>query len=459
MDIKPPKRPKNIDFVKNPRIASDIRRVKQVSSTLKPKTAEILANSQLNQKIKEKVVSQVGEQKSPKRLKLGIFIAALLFIFIGSLYFANIQNFPKVPSFDQAVLDQTRNLDSIKENILFAPKKILDLVLIKAGLSSALSAKLVSAALAFLAACLFFVLIRQWVSFRITVLSTLIFSSSTWVIFHARDTGFGSSLLLVLLFLLLAAVVINKKTTGVLAYLLTLMLSLCFYVPGFIWLILAGIIFYFKNIKKYLGSITKTDKFVISGLFIAPLVPLAYFLSKDTVTLKAWLGLPEGITSRNVLNNLIDLPSQLVFKGVDNPLVWLYYSPVIDWVTLVLIITGSIYIFNRERYAILKKSAFMFTAIILALILLNGYEYISVLLPLLYMFAAVGLTFLVEQWFHIFPRNPLARSIGLSLVVFVVVLVSSYHVVRYFIAWPRMDATKEAYSTSQSVTINMENKE
>lgn len=459
MDIKPPKRHRNIDFAKKPRIASDIRRVKQVTSTLKPKTAEIISNSQINQKIKEQVISHVGEKKSPKRLKLGIFIAALLFIFIAALYFVNIQNFPKVTAFEQAVLEQTRSLNAVTENILFAPEKILSLVLIKAGLSVALSAKLVSAALAFIASCLFFILIRQWVSFKITVLSTLMFSSSTWVIFQARDTGFGSSLLLAVPFLILAAVAISKKTSGILAYLLALMLSLCFYTPGFIWLILAGAIFYFRTIKKYLASLSRTSKFIISGVFLVPLIPLFYFLPKDMTALKTWLGLPEGLASKNVLDNLVNLPNQMLFRGVDNPLMWVYNTPIIDAVTLVLIITGFIYIFNRERYAILKKSAFLFLTIIIGLILLNGYDYISLGLPLLYMFAAVGLTFLVEQWFHIFPRNPLARSIGMALVVFLVGLVSSYHVTRYFIAWPRMDATRDAYSTSQSVTINKENKE
>ena len=129
MDIKPPKRSKNIDFVKNPRIASDIRRVKQVTSYLKPKTAEIISNSQINKKIKEQVISQVCEKKSPKRLKMGIFLAALLFIFIAALYFVNIQNFPKVTAFEHGVIEQTRNLNAVTENILFAPEKILGLVL------------------------------------------------------------------------------------------------------------------------------------------------------------------------------------------------------------------------------------------------------------------------------------------------------------------------------------------
>ena len=204
---------------------------------------------------------------------------------------------------------------------------------------------------------------------------------------------------------------------------------------------------------------SKAIFFIISGVFLVPLIPLFYFLSKDTAILKTWLGLPEGLATKNVFDNLINLPNQILLRGVDNPLMWVYNTPIIDAVTLVLIITGFIYIFNRERYAILKKSAFLFLTIIIGLILLNGYDYISLGLPLLYMFAAVGLTFLVEQWFHIFPRNPLARSIGMTLVVFLVGLVSSYHVTRYFIAWPRMDATRDAYSTSQSVTINKENKE
>lgn len=455
MDIKPPKKVRNFDFVKNP----DIRKVKQVSSSLKPKTPKIISESQINQKIKEKVVAQVGEKKSPKRLKLGIFIGFILFLFVCSLYFINIQNFHPVSSFDKAVLEKTRSLDAISDNILFAPKKTLDLLLYKAGFSIELSAKLVSAFLALITTVFYFILVRQWVSFKITILSTILFSSSSWIIFQARDPGFGSSLLMAIPVLLLSALLINKKKGGIFAYLISILLALSLYTPGFVWLMIIGAVFYFKNIRSYFGSISKIDKSVISILFLAPVVTLIYFLSKSIVTLKIWSGLPENFAAKDAVTNLTDLPQQLLYKGIDNPSIWLQSTPVLDAVTLILLLTGFVYIFNRERYSNLKKSTLIFSFVAVTLIVLNGYEYISMLLPLLYLLVAVGLTFLVEQWFHIFPKNPFARTAGLSLVVFLVFLVSSYGVIRYFVAWPRSEATKAIFSSSQSVTIVKETKE
>lgn len=455
MDIKPPKKVKNFDFVKNP----DIRKVKQVSSSLKPKTPKIISESQINQKIKEKVVAQVGEKKSPKRLKLGIFIGFILFLFVCSLYFINIQNFHPVSSFDKVVLEKTRSLDAISDNILFAPKKTLDLLLFKAGLSIELSAKLVSATLTLVATVLYFILVRQWVSFKITILSTILFSSSSWIIFQARDPGFGSTLLMAIPVLLLSAVLINKKKGGFFAYIISILLALSLYTPGFVWLIILGTVFYFKNIRSYFKSITRFDRAVVSLLFLLPILPLAYFLSKSMDILKTWLGIPANFAVKDMLTNFVDLPQQLLYKGVDNPSIWLQSTPVLDAVTLILLLTGFVYIFNRDRYSNLKKSTLIFSLVAVALIVLNGYEYISILLPLLYLLVAVGLTFLVEQWFHIFPRNPFARAAGLSLVVFLVFLVSSYGVIRYFVAWPRAEATKAIFSSSQSVTIVKETKE
>lgn len=455
MDIKPPKKVKNFDFVKNP----DIRKVKQVSSSLKPKTPKIISESQINQKIKEKVVAQVGEKKSPKRLKLGIFVGLILFLFVCSLYFINIQNFHPVSSIDKAVLEKTRSLDAISDNILFAPKKTLDSLLYKAGLSIELSAKLVSAVITLVATVLYFILVRQWVSFKITILSTILFSSSSWIIFQARDPGFGSSLLLAIPVLLLSALLITKKKGGLSAYLICLLLALSLYTPGFIWLMIFGAVFYFKNIRLYFGSISKIDRSVISILFLIPTAVLIYFLSKSIETLKIWSGLPDDFAAKNLISNFTDLPQQLLYKGVDNPSIWLQSTPVLDAVTLILLLTGTVYIFNRERYSNLKKSTLIFSFVAVALIVLNGYEYISMLLPLQYLLVAVGLTFLVEQWFHIFPKNPFARGAGLSLVVFLVFLVSSYGVIRYFVAWPRSEATKAIFSSSQSVTIVKETKE
>ena len=76
---------------------------------------------------------------------------------------------------------------------------------------------------------------------------------------------------------------------------------------------------------------------------------------------------------------------------------------------------------------------------------------IAIFLPLLYIFIGGGLSFLLIQWLHVFPRNPIARMIGISMLSALVVLIAAYHLNRYFIAWPLSPQTKAAFSTQTMV--------
>jgi hypothetical protein len=60
--------------------------------------------------------------------------------------------------------------------------------------------------------------------------------------------------------------------------------------------------------------------------------------------------------------------------------------------------------------------------------------------------AAAGISYLLDKWFEVFPRNPIARAIGWIALGLVVVLACSFHVTHYFIGWPHASATHEVYT-------------
>ena len=68
-----------------------------------------------------------------------------------------------------------------------------------------------------------------------------------------------------------------------------------------------------------------------------------------------------------------------------------------------------------------------------------------ILLPFVYIGIITGIVELINQWFTYFPRNPLARNIGISLLVFSITLTSAYHLESYFVAWPNDPDTKTVY--------------
>jgi hypothetical protein len=53
----------------------------------------------------------------------------------------------------------------------------------------------------------------------------------------------------------------------------------------------------------------------------------------------------------------------------------------------------------------------------------------------------MGLTYLNFLWQKTFPKNPIARSISLLILVFCVLLASAYNLKAYFIAWPNSPST------------------
>ncbi len=93
-------------------------------------------------------------------------------------------------------------------------------------------------------------------------------------------------------------------------------------------------------------------------------------------------------------------------------------------------------------------------AISLAFMFVFGSVYISLFIPIFYIFTACGIFFFLNQWFSTFPHNPVARSIGYVMMSGLILIISFYHVSRYFIVWPRNDRVIGAFESVSSDTIN-----
>lgn len=68
----------------------------------------------------------------------------------------------------------------------------------------------------------------------------------------------------------------------------------------------------------------------------------------------------------------------------------------------------------------------------------------AILLPFIYLLASIGIGRMLGNWFIVFPRNPVARNIGLGLIIGMIALVGYYHITRYFVAWPNSPETINA---------------
>ena len=145
-----------------------------------------------------------------------------------------------------------------------------------------------------------------------------------------------------------------------------------------------------------------------------------------------------------LLKQFAAVPVHLFIRGPQYPELWLGKAPILDVFALVACILG-IYFYlthwkaSRSRYlAVLALFGFV-------LVGLGGPVGLSILVPLLYMAVATGLAYLLRDWLKTFPNNPLARSLGIGLVVFAVTLSCLYNYRAYFIAWPHTAVTKATF--------------
>lgn len=378
-----------------------------------------------------------------KNKRIGIIVVSVLLL--GLIYLININSVP--PTENNAEPAAAIAVDSGKSlinDITFAPQRALDYALFKLAGDQVIFYRIVSAIVAFAAVGAFFFLIKHWISLRVAALSTALFASSSWVIHDARWAQPEAILLLALPLILLAGTMQKIKEYDPLLPLTSLAAALMLYIPGFWAFFLAGVIVVFRDLLDAWQELSTKARALWAGVFVLALLPLVAGLTRPGI-LKSWLGVPENVSLPAFLENIRQLPGQLFINGIPESILWLPGTPILDAVTAVFFALGAAYTIRDSRYPIRRYVLIAAGALAVILIGFIGPVYISLLLPLVYVFVAFGVAFLLEQWFHIFPKNPMARSFGLIIVSTLVFLTCSYHIFRYHHAWPRSPETSEVF--------------
>lgn len=309
--------------------------------------------------------------------------------------------------------------------------------------------RIVSVMYALLAtACLFYVL-KKWFNIRMATVGSLLFVTSSWLLHLAHV----ATPLILMVFAPLACLaaftwLIRTKRYKIFA-ILTFVGALGFaaYVPYMTWVLLVTVaVLYFQS-KDKIKSIESWQWIAGGALYFALVLPLLVGLVKDPSSIRVLLGIPANLPSFNeYLNNLLNLILAPFFRSPLMPELHLGRLPLLDIFSTTMFLLGVYYYVMRpgNRRSIILFASFGLLLLILPLtpLYLLG---ASILLPLIYIFIVSGIVELLNQWFSYFPRNPLARSIGVGVVVIAIGFTSFYHLQRYFIAWPNTPDTKTVY--------------
>lgn len=331
---------------------------------------------------------------------------------------------------------------------LFLMHKIPTYVLIKLNIGSIAAYRLVSVFFAALAAGGIFMILRHAFSSRTAVFGSSLFMSSAWTL-HIGRTAMPEATFFLIIPLLIVAVWLEKTSRHQISIIvLSCIIALTFYVPGF-WLLLLAIIIWERSaIIKALATNTLWIRILCSSIIIVGLAPLVWATIQTPSLVLSASGLPTQLpTIQALAKNLISIPANLFIFGPADPARWLGRLPILDMFSAVMMTLGIYSLrFHIRKYYV---QLLLMTCIVLLLVITaGGLVTISALIPLVYLFIAAGIAFMLQQWLSVFPKNPLANFSATAMISVVVLLVIYFHINQYFVAWPQAPLTRRVFGNT-----------
>jgi hypothetical protein len=218
------------------------------------------------------------------------------------------------------------------------------------------------------------------------------------------------------------------------------------YIPGMIWLLILSIVWQRKYIADELKRLPVILKISVVLVFIAVVTPLAWSSYQSLGLLKDLSGVGSApFNPRHYLDRFINLPLQVFIRNNTSNQFSLGHLPYINVFADAMILLGIYGLWVQKKFDRLKL---MIAGLILFWILIafNGSVNAFVLMPIIFLFIAAGMSYLLNEWFRVFPRNPVARSLGITLFTVLIAIVGFYHYDQFFVAWPHTTNALSAYS-------------
>jgi hypothetical protein len=339
-------------------------------------------------------------------------------------------------------IESSQTYQQVIADPLNAPMKVPLLALHYFGQASALMTRAVAASYGIITIILFYFVMRQWHTRRAAMLTAFLFIVSSWFLQIARLAlpyilfAFG-----VIVLVMAAGVLHDKQTSRVKVFISLLASGLLLYIPGMVWFLGLLGLWRVNLVRRVTQALSLWQKVTVGGLLLLISAPLLYSFSKDVSLVYDWLALPRDFIVLEWLRRILVLPIFLTAQGPLEPIYNLGRLPLLDVFTTVLGILGAYWYYFKTRL-LRTQLLVLISAIATILIAFNGPTFLPLLLPLVFIVAGAGLTLLLQQWFTVFPRNPLARALGVVTISLVISITGMYHIRRYFVAWPGNPATR-----------------
>ena len=304
--------------------------------------------------------------------------------------------------------------------------------------SDLLSLRLASATLGVATIALLAYVFRQWFNNRIAVAGTLFVVTSSWYMHLAR---IGAPFMLSAFWLSLLIAIGTWRTYTTKPFLVDCLLvaaaAMSIYTPYFIWLSAIGIGVLIVRRRKQLYILPRKHQIILPLLYLVLILPLIYAIIRDVniaINLAGLGNLPSSFLEyvKQIGQNF----SQIFIRGFTDPSLNLGRLAILDIFSVIMVALGILY-FERQRG--LRRSQLLFTATIFLGFLISLSPFfvgkLSIFFPIIMLFGVAGIVELLNRWLKSFPGNPVARTVGVCVIVLTIGFVSNYHLQRYFVAW------------------------
>lgn len=371
-----------------------------------------------------------------------LVLSALAFLLLYQL--GGLTNF-KISPLEAETIASASSLKAILDNSLYLPLKLLIY-----GLSfipmEPVFLRLASVLIGFLTAVYFYIILRALHTRRITALGITLFATSSWFLQTTRVV----TPVVMVLYSLTALMFLSlwlphaKHRNWAFVFATTIAASLV-YAPGFLPLLIILVAAKPKHFTAIIKTVPNWVLGVSAGLFLVMVAPLAYSLVMGSLSLRTYLGIPMLIEPLEWLKRLAIIPAYLFARGPFEPVFNVARLPLLDMFTTVLAMLGVYAYFFQLRLSRTGLLAIL-TIFSVIMIALNGALWLPLLLPIVYILMTMGIAVLMQKWFTVFPKNPLARAVGVGVLCIALTLVSVYHLTRYYLVWPNTTATKITFT-------------
>ena len=311
---------------------------------------------------------------------------------------------------------------------------------------SILLLRLVSVILGFFTMIFFSLALKFWYGNKTALLGMGLFITSPWVISVSRIATIDVQFLFGISLLLLLSSLLKKRIESPSIYIIiNFVLTLLIFIPGLIWFVIAliaiqrGDIYYGIKLQNKISL----PLYLIFSIICLPL--LVINLIKSTTALSVFLGL--NFNHFNIISKLKDFGEGIIHSfllGPNNPSIWLGRYPMFNIFGLVCVVLGIYFYvihFNNNQ----SKILFSFLLIGLILLGLNKSNSLSLVIPVLYLFLATGISYLLQIWLKLFPINPIARSLGIVLLIILISLSILFNTRQYFVAFANNPTSRSSF--------------